>query len=178
MEISPYMLTLLLFYSLMFGMVCGAVNDAFKITRALLFSEAKKKNVMLSVVMFLEDMLLVIFIGCGVVALNFYLNRGQFRAYSILALAVGFAVYYFTIGKLVGVISGYVVRLIRAVVRIIYSVVSYPIRLVARGVKKIFLYSVKKIKLAIEKIRVMRYNKREAALLAEKEIKEDERNEI
>jgi hypothetical protein len=159
-------------------MVCGAVNDAFKITRALLFGEAKKKNAMLSILLFVEDMILVICIGCGVVALNFYLNRGQFRAYSVLALAVGFAVYYFTVGKLVGVISVYIVRLIRAVVRIIYSVVSYPIKLIFRCVKKIFLYFVKKIKLAIEKIRVMRYNKREAALLAEKEIKEDERNEI
>ena len=161
MEISPYMLTLLLIYSFLFGMSSGVLNDLLKITRALFFGDEKKKSFILYVLLFFEDLLLAVFIGCGVVVLNYYLNRGQFRLYSVFAVASGFALYYFTVGKAVGFISDYIVRLVRRSARLVCSILTYPIKAIFLCIKKIFIYIVKKISFAIEKERVIRYNKKE-----------------
>ena len=136
MEISPYMLTLLLVYSFLFGVFCGGVNDVFKITRALLgdgrelggagylynkeiFLVGKlpqnKKSPLLPLLIFIEDFILVVFIGCGVVVLNYYLNRGQFRLYTIVAVLAGIAAYYFTVGRLVILLSEAIIFFIKAI---------------------------------------------------------------
>ena len=188
MEISPYMLTLLLVYSFLFGVFCGGVNDVFKITRALLgdgrelggagylynkeiFLVGKlsqnKKSPLLPLLIFIEDFILVVFIGCGVVVLNYYLNRGQFRLYTLTAVAAGFALYYFTVGKLVALVFSRIVFLVRAALAILLKLCLYPIKLTFDVIKKIFTAAVKKIRFAIEKRRVMRYNKKEREALIE-----------
>jgi hypothetical protein len=177
------MLTLLVVYSFLFGAATGVVNDALKIFRKLIFGKGGSKAE--AVVLFVEDLLLTLFIGCGVVVLGFYLNRGIFRWYTVAAIGVGFVTYYFTLGKLVELISDYIIRFLRFVALKIFIVVSYPIRALFTAVKKIIVSSIRKIAYALEKRRVMRYNKRKAEKLiaaskngsADTVIKE-EKNEI
>lgn len=185
MEISPYMLTLLLIYSFLFGMSAGALNDVNRIIRALMgvrysaksFARlyaiklpfvgtlergGKKKRVKRGIeaaLIFIQDILLFAYLGCGIVILNYYLNRGQFRLYTIASVAVGFALYYFTVGKLVIFLSEGIIFFVRAAVRIVLYLVSRPFIYLWRTVVKILRSLWKKIASGIAKKRIMRYNK-------------------
>ncbi len=185
MEISPYMLMLLLIYSFLFGMSAGALNDINRIIRALLGvrysakrfdslyaiklpfvgalgSGREKKGVrrgLMSAVIFFQDILLFAYLGCGTVILNYYLNRGQFRLYTIAAVAAGFAVYYFTLGKIVIFLSEGIIFFVRAGVRIAAYLVSRPFVFLWRTGAKIFGKIYKKITSGIAKRKIIRYNK-------------------
>ncbi|MBQ8140200.1 MAG: spore cortex biosynthesis protein YabQ [Clostridia bacterium] len=185
MEISPYMLFLLLVYSFLFGMAAGAFESVNKIIRALLgvshvgrhfeklydmrlplvkrvnagSGERKIKKGLALVLIFFQDFLLLIFLACGTVILNYYLNRGQFRLYTIAAVAAGFAVYYFTIGKIVAIISEGIVFFIKAALKIMLYVVSRPFFFVWRGISKIARIIVKNISLVLAKKKIIRYNR-------------------
>ena len=184
MEISPYMLMLLLIYSFFFGMSAGAFNDINRIIRAFLGVRYSKysfddlylkklpivrkplerkeltqvKERLLSVIIFAQDVFLFIYLGCGVVVLNYYLNRGQFRLYTIAAAIAGFAIYYFTIGKIVILASEVIIFFIRAVFKVVFFVIFHPILLmfkkIFKAIKKIRI----KIKTSLAKKRNIRYN--------------------
>ncbi len=182
MEISPYMLTLLLVYSFLFGAFAGALNDAGKIFRALLLEGTstkrqqklcdiklvligrlpqKKESKALPVIIFLCDVLLFLCIGCGIAILNYYFNKGQMRLYTITAVAVGFLFYYFTIGKIISVFSDYLVFFLRAVTAISLKLFLTPFAIAFGCLKKIILLLVRKIVFALEKKAMIRYNERE-----------------
>ena len=185
MEISPYMLMLLLIYSFLFGMSAGAFNDINRIVRALMGvkysakafrrlyeielpfvgklspSREKKRSRRVSeaAVIFLQDILLFAYMGCGTVILNFYLNRGQLRLYTIAAVAAGFALYYFTLGRLVILLSEGIIFFLRATLKISFFIFTRPAVWLCRAVGGIFRLAYKKIKSAIAKREIMRYNK-------------------
>ena len=167
MEISPYMLALLLVYSLIFGISAGVLNDANRIIRIALgmqgSKQKSKKRRLYSAVSIIfigvQDVLLFAYMGVGVVILNYYLNRGIFRIYSIAAAAVGFALYYFTLGRVVMFFAERIVRALRFVISWILKIVTAPfrfvLRLLLRCVKKLF----EKFCFALAKRKNMRYNK-------------------
>ena len=185
MEISPYMLTLLLIYSFLFGMSAGAFNDISRIIRAFLGVRYSKRSFerlyaikfpfvgplnserpervwnrrALSVLIFFQDILLFVYLGCGVVVLNYYLNRGQFRLYTIAAATVGFVVYYFTLGRIVMLLSEGIIFILRALFKIFFYIISRPFVFVFGLVLRILRKLAKKLRRAIEKKRSMRYNK-------------------
>ncbi len=187
------MLLLLLIYSFLFGMSAGVFNDVNRIVRAFfgvrysgrsferlyemklpfvgslgVKSEAKKiRKGLLSVLIFFQDILLFAFLGCGTVILNYYLNRGQFRLYTIAAVAAGFALYYFTLGKLVIFLSEGIIFFVKASIRIIFYVISRPFALAARLFVRIFEAIRKKIASALAKKQMIRYNKRKQAEILE-----------
>lgn len=170
MEISPYMLSLLLVYSLIFGMSAGVFNDANRIARIAFAmrktSGGQKKNCARKIyetagifLISIQDILLFAYIGVGVVILNYYLNRGIFRIYSIAAAAIGFVIYYFTIGRVVMFFAERIIRALRFAIVWILNVVTAPVRLIFRlllhAAKKLF----EKLCFAIAKRKNMRYNK-------------------
>lgn len=170
MEISPYMLSLLLLYSLIFGISAGVVCDLNRIVRIALgigrgARSSKKRGAQrifsAASILFvaLGDILLFAYMGVGVVILNYYLNRGIFRIYSIAAAAVGFVLYYFTIGRLVMFFAERIIRVLRLAIVWILRIVTAPVRLVLRlllrGAKKLS----EKFCLALAKRKIMRYNK-------------------
>ena len=181
MEISPYMLFLLLVYSFVFGMAAGVFNDINRIIRALLgdcrrdaqscklyntkvflvgkMSDRRESRI-LPVIIFFQDVMLFVFIGCGIVILNYYLNRGQMRIYTVTAVIGGFVLYYFTLGKLVTYLSNYIVFFARAFFAIAFKIAAFPFRAFLGVIKKIFLFALEKIKFLLEKRRLVRYNKR------------------
>ena len=185
MEISPYMLMLLLIYSVLFGMSAGAFNDISRIVRAFLGvrysgkrfdklyavklplvgrleadrEQKLRKRRALSVLIFFQDIRLFIYLGCGTVILNYYLNRGQLRLYTVAAVAAGFVLYYFTLGKIVMLLSEGIIFFIRAISLILFYVISRPFTLIFRAVLRILRSTLKKLRSALEKKRAMRYNK-------------------
>lgn len=191
MEISPYRLFLLLVYSFLFGISAGVFNDINRIVRALLGNRYSGKNIdrlydislpfigklsrseadkklkrrLMSLLIFLQDIALFFYLGCGVVILNYYMNRGQFRLYTIAACLFGALLYYFTIGKLVIFLSEGVVFFIRAVFGILIYLISRPFVWMFCAVRKILLGVCKKIYEAIAKRSILRYNKKRVAEL-------------
>ena len=117
------------------------------------------KRTVESAVIFLQDILLFAYLGCGTVILNYYLNRGQLRLYTIAAVAAGFAIYYFTLGRLVIFLSEGIIFFIRAISLILFYVISRPFTLIFRAVLRILRSTLKKLRSALEKKRAMRYNK-------------------
>ena len=183
------MLTLLLIYSFLFGIAAGALNDVNKLIRGLLgerrgelYSRLCEKKLVLvgsllqrpqskalktamPVIIFVQDVLLFVFIGFGIVVLNFYLNRGQMRLYTVTSVAAGFLAYCFTVGKLVSLVSDVLLFLVRAVFTIALRVISLPIVFIFSLVKKAALGAVKKIIFLLEKRSAMRYNKKRSERL-------------
>ena len=176
------MLTLLLVYSFLFGAFAGALNDAGKIFRALLFGTGsaerqrklcdiklilvgklpqKRESKALPIIVFICDVLLFLCVGCGIAILNYYFNKGQMRLYTITAVAVGFLFYYFTIGKIISFLSDYLVFFLRAVTAIALKLFLTPFAIAFGTLKKIFLLLVRKIVFALEKKSMIRYNERE-----------------
>ena len=170
MEISPYMLSLLLLYSLIFGMSAGAVNDVNRILRIALgirntAGEKKRRGVSRifsaasALWIALGDILLFAYIGVGVAVLNYYLNRGIFRIYSVVATAVGFILYYFTLGRVVMFFAERIICALRFVLSFVFKIVTAPIRFAFRILRKVAKKLYEKSSFAIAKRKIMRYNK-------------------
>ncbi len=157
----------------MFGAVVGVLNDVFRLSRVMLgvrysgksfdrlytlslpvlkrplgeLRGGKAKQGILQTVMLLEDMLLFLFAAAGTVVLNYYFNHGQFRFYTVIALVVGFVLYYFTVGKLVALLSEMIVLLLRAIFTVLLASVLRPIAIFFDFLEKI----IKKMLINIEK---------------------------
>ena len=186
MRISPYTLLLLLIYSFLFGISAGVFNDVNRILR--IFFKTKRTNkgsdrlydtkliflknaisvrfvrktckIFFSVLIFLQDLALFFYLGCGVVILNYYMNRGQFRLYTIAAALAGFAIYYFTLGRLMMFLSKGIVYIVRAVITLLIYLVSRPFVWIFAVCKKILFAPCKKILTAIAKRAKLSYNKK------------------
>lgn len=164
------MLSLLLVYSLIFGASAGALNDVNRILRIALGMRSTTgerarhgvRRAYSAVSIFfiaLQDVLLFLYMGVGVAVLNYYLNRGIFRIYSIAAAAVGFALYYFTLGRVVMFFAERILRALRAALGFVWRIATAPLRfafrVLLRALKKLF----GKFRFAIAKRKIMRYNK-------------------
>lgn len=186
MEISPLMLLRLLIYSFLFGISAGAFNDLNRILRIFLKTKRTNKGldrlydtklsllknligirlirrcakILFSVLIFIQDIALFLYLGCGVVILNYYMNRGQFRLYTIAAALVGFVIYYFTIGRLMMVLAKGIAYVIRFVMTLLIYLISRPFVWGFAVGKKILFIPCKKIFTAIAKRRKLSYNKK------------------
>ena len=137
MEISQLSFVLLAAYSLCFGVMLGAVYELIRLPRVLLFAEhgkinyreiklpgigrsayplkdSKKAEAVKSAIMVVGDVLFGILCGVTVVMVSCAYNSGRVRAIIFAGLAVGFGLYYFTVGKLVMAGARFVAFLIRS----------------------------------------------------------------
>ena len=164
------MLSLLLVYSLIFGASAGVLNDVNRIVRIALgvqvaSGERSRRGLhraCAAVSVFfiaLQDVLLFLYMGIGVAVLNYYLNRGIFRIYSIASAALGFAFYYFTLGRVVMFFAERILRALRAGLGFVWRIATAPLRfafrVLLRALKKLF----GKFRFALAKRKIMRYNK-------------------
>ena len=104
MEIDYISHHLLFFTSLAAGVVSGAVYDAVKLSRAFFRGR---------VFLFVTDLLFCLYHSCIMCVLFFNYSYGRIRAYALLASALGFAAYYFTLGR----VTKSVFAVIKAVMR-------------------------------------------------------------
>ena len=155
MEISPIALARLLLYSVVFGFFMGTLYDAFRITRIFfgvrytnktfdrlfslklpfvkkemrLKSQRNFEKISQGVVIFIGDFICVICAALGVIILNYAYNDGRFRFFTVIGLALGFLVYFFSFGKLVMLISEPIAFLIKYLLVSFFVVFGYPIKI-------------------------------------------------
>ncbi len=168
MEISPIKIFYMAVVSLLFGMCVGALNDVNRIVRIFYgvrygkdrfeglynlklpiikrnVSKTPKKckyiNAILPCVIFVQDIILFFFAGAGVAIINYYFNNGRARLYTPAAVIIGFAVYYFTVGKAVLYFSDIIVFIVKAIAMFLFGVIYYPVSLLVN----FFGFFVKKI---------------------------------
>ena len=121
MEISPMRIFWMLVYAFAFGALCGVLNDINRLVRVLLgvrygkermrrlyslkipvlgrsLRERKDggiKGFFLSAIIFVQDMMLMLFCGGGIIFINYSFNDGRVRIYTPLMVILGFVCYYF-----------------------------------------------------------------------------------
>ncbi len=172
MEISPYKLMLLLIYSFLFGISVGVFNDINKLVRVFFgarYEKASRKTlspkksragrILYATLIFLQDILLFIYMGVGVVVLNYYLNRGSFRVYTVFGLVFGFALYYFTLGRAVIYLGQTLILFLKGVISKVLGILITPFLKLIEGVIWLFKKLCEKITYPIAKRRALRYNK-------------------
>lgn len=184
MEISPYLLFLLLVYSFAWGLILGGIYDGFLFLR-MLFGEfatttkitaqyEKKprpwnkpikrltflahKRIRNSVVFTLDSVLLLIS-GCGIAVLCYHFNHGQFRVFSLLSCLSGFLFYRISIGRIVFFLFQKLIFLFYMFLSVFLDWISRPFVIFAR----IFTFFLKKLYISflfsIAKIKELLYNK-------------------
>lgn len=128
----------MLIYSFVLGVFWGGVYDVFRIRRLAFsfvnISDGKKKTILYKqrdfierLVIFFEDILYWLICSVSMCIFIYYINSGRFRGVSLIGAFFGFFVYYKTIGKLVMLLSGYVIRLIKTFIRLLVRYTVYPI---------------------------------------------------
>ena len=131
MVVHQVKLAEILLYSFAIGMLLGVVYDYFRIRRRL-FSFGSKKvfkhtELIENVLIFIEDVLYALICSGVVCIFLFYANSGRQRGIIFLGAVIGFVVYYYTIGKLVMLVAGYVVNFLLFLFRKIFSVTVLPL---------------------------------------------------
>lgn len=146
--------------SCVFGAVFGVLYDAFRALRIIL-----PHNFWLVTV---ED---VIFMTSYAVFLPLFASaaaRGELRFYFVIGNAIGFVLYFFTVGTVVisalkklFLIVGRLVDIIIRPFRIIYVFICEKAGLKFVGNSKVLVKSLKKMKTLLLKRRTLLYNRRE-----------------
>ena len=190
MEISPIMMAWLLLYSVVFGIAVGAFYDANRIVRVFIGIRYSKKGfeglyrmrlpivnkpvslkcsgrfkVIKGVVIFLGDLITLLFGTIGIIILNYSYNSGSFRMFTLIGTVVGFLVYYNTLGRLVMLFSEGLAICIKYAITSLFVIIGYPLlkigEIIVIFIKKIaFLYS-----FTLEKRREKLYNVKEEVYL-------------
>lgn len=156
MEISQIDLFLLFLYSVATGAVLGVIYDAIRVTRALFLSEnerylkielpiikkaaypksAKKlSRVAADIFIAAGDFVFMLTAAVAIILVAYVRNMGRMRWLIPTGVAVGFVLYYYTIGKLILKISGFLAFLIRAGLVYIATFVAMPIKWSANKIK-------------------------------------------
>ncbi len=193
MEISPFMLAKLLLYSIAFGIAVGVFYDANRIIRVLLGERYAKRSferlyslklpfvkrelsvqknrkingVLKNIIVFFGDLFTLVFTGCGIVILNYSYNDGGFRGFSVIGVALGFAAYYFTAGKLIIFLLEPIAFLLKYCICAFFVFLGYPIcvflKFLIKNVRKMCFLC----RFALEKRRRKVYNIKEKICLLE-----------
>ena len=184
MEISPMRIFWMLIYSFGFGMLGGALNDINRLLRVILgvryrkermkwlygvkipvlgrplkdHGEGRISGVLLSAVIFVQDFLLMLFLGAGAVFINYSFNDGRVRIYTPLLIILGFAFYYFTIGRAVIYFSEFIAFAIRGVFAVILSIFYRPMRIIGIFFVNFIKKIVKNLAKTLENQRKLMYN--------------------
>ena len=104
--------TVVFFRSLLLGAAVGCFYDLFRITRVAFVIPA--------LLVLVEDLLFFLF--SSIVLFGFLLENsfGQVRYFILLGVALGWTIYYFTVGSLVMKCSARIIRAVRAVVAFLW----------------------------------------------------------
>ena len=171
MEISPVLLSKMLLISFFFGMQAGVIFDIGRALRTLLFGEVKSKGVKKIcskisrssnqkieknknkieviceyIVVFFYDIFWVAYSIFSLAIINYSYNNGGIRFFTVIGVVAGFAIYYFTISRLVIFLTELAVFLLRYTFFAFLNALSIPFL-------KIYNNLVKKIKKRCEKFR-------------------------
>lgn len=174
------------FYSLFMGVFLGILYDCIKLTRIIFgvgfystiasslynkeFPFIRKTRAKLKcgngngavsgVILFIGDIVYACLCAVSYSLFLFHASRGEARWYFILASAVGFFVYYFTISKLALSVLEVVLFFVRALMRYTTEVIIWPVRKLYRLVNLVIQVIYHKLVLPLfENIRYNKYKK-------------------
>lgn len=181
MEVRPYEMFVSLLYTFLCGVGTGAIYDILRLSRAMLGyhyiksdskvvnnryvkrfqsdkSKKKKSGALFSVILFVEDILFVIFFCIVFILALFYGNGGAFRVAFLISVVAGFAAYYFSIGRISVIFFEIWAAYIRATLLYIAYYLALPIRMFCKWTLSVIKKFIAKLAKAIEKRRIKRYN--------------------
>lgn len=183
MEISQITLLRLLIYSFLFGAIVGVLYDANKVIRVLfgvrytkkLYSKlyalkrpiTKKgvnigsgKGICQSIVVNVGDFLCVIIAAIGAILLNYGYNSGRFRIFTLAAIALGFFIYRFSIGRAIIFFAEPVAFICKYLLLSICDILCFPlkklyvqIRKIAKKISSLYIFTLEKRKKKLYNIR-------------------------
>ncbi len=181
MELSPILLSELLFFSFLLGMSLGVFNDALRIIRVFfgvryskrrfdrLYSMmkyqkekelTKKRGVrtILDCVIFFQDVVLAVVAASGIVILCYYLNDGEFRVFCVASMIIGAVLWYMSFGKIVMMFSEPIVVVLRFLVVALIMLLYAPIKLIFTLIVNMYKKISREMKKAIANKTNIRYN--------------------
>ncbi len=141
------------------GILFGVVYDIFRIRRISFrvpsFFSKKGKNKIASlfyknlsvidvVFVFFEDIIFSLFCTFVFILLNFKLNFGLPRWYSVAAAAVGFFLHYITLGKLIVKSAEKIIKFIIISFRFVFAYTITPILVAIKKLRTILNKNIKK----------------------------------
>lgn len=163
----------LLLYALIVGAVLGIIWDIFRVTRIAAFGRKKrqksifvplpadtealkqilrvdtseKHSVIANVGVFLSDLGFCVFSAICVILMLFHISDGVVRGFAFAGAFIGFAIYYFTVGRLTVIFSDAIIRILKRLLRFVLSLTLFPILKLLRGIAKKALSIIKKHRL-------------------------------
>lgn len=174
MEISPILLFWLVVSSFLWGALAGVLHDFHRFLRmiagnqylqgegrpSLVIGGTGFSRLLRRLLVTVQDIILFLFAGTGIVLLTYRFNRGQFRFLPVLALLFGFIIYYFTLGRIILWLSRWTAAAIRKVLVAICTFALTPfvrfVEFFGKTVKNLLI----KLKKGIAKRRKKVYNER------------------
>ena len=112
------------------GFILGFFYDFFRLIRIAI--SQKKAFIIIFDLAYCIFLCFVSFIFCMTV------NEGQFRLYLLIGEAIGFAVYYFSLGVVVFTFGEKSVRVIRNCIKKVFKLIVFPFRRIFMAVKAVF----------------------------------------
>lgn len=118
-------------YSCLFGIVLGVFYDIFRIIR--LFFACRYWNI------FIQDILYFSFSGIMTFLFILSINFGEVRFYILAGEAIGWIIYYLTIGEIMHKLSYKLVKTMKIVFLKIYNIIFKPMELVVSKIRLKYL---------------------------------------
>ena len=177
-------------YALLCGVAMGILYDVLRLSRVMLgyryissrsaiinngFTQRfRNKNsidisqkALFRVILFFEDVFFVCIYAILFELLLFYGNSGEFRIVFLIAILLGFFVYYFSLGRITILFFEVWVIYLRSLIGYALYYVLLPIRFITRKMLDILKKIIAFLKMTLENILIKRYNKKERTLLLE-----------
>ena len=144
-DLSQSELAILLLRSLLSGALLGVAYDILRAFKMLLgveygssgTDECGAKSVFIFIITFVTDLLFFTGAGCFAIFLA-YAGGGFFRGMILLGMAIGFLLYYFTLGRAVLALNSKIIALLKKVLRKLKPHIIKPLKLILGRI--IFFY--------------------------------------
>ena len=165
MDISQYSLLLLHVYAVLLGGGLGVLYDCFRVTRVFFGApcsrevakrirtlhlpflkpmQYKKRNTLLGILVFLEDLLFCVIAALAAILLCYEMNNGTVRLFVLFCCGVGFLLYRVTLGHMVIPLLEWIAFGFSCAFRYSCFFLLYPLRFLWRGGKKICFITFKR----------------------------------
>lgn len=146
-DLSQEVLVSLMVRSFLCGLILGVVYDVIRTVKMFFgVSYCKTESctlpsankVILYIVTFLTDLIFWLFTGLISIALLYQIGGGVFRGMTYACMAIGFVIYYFTLGRLILKLNSSIVSFIKKLLNKLVALMLLPVKKAVKGI--IYLY--------------------------------------
>ena len=140
MEIFPLLQARLMLLCFLLGLSAGLVFDLW---RTVSESIASISRAVSTVIVFIGDIFTVSLMGASVIVLCFYFNKGTFRFFCVLGLAVGLALYFFAFSRIILKVYSWIFKTFLGVLSVILRPILKKIKKIKRNLQIVIYYALK-----------------------------------